>query len=315
VRRATVLFSCALALGCREPAATTPPRAPATATATAPDPAAPDPATPDPPPLAPIPPAARVASPERGAFEMHVPDAPELATDPDARAWLELARTAFGNVEEGGFRLRATPREFYGLDLVLLEVFADPDGRSGHSRHPTAFVHFDDGWWFVHPIVETPPELPVQPVQPPADAHVRIGVCDREGNAAVVAATPVERGHVAADRCAAVDAVVASVLLQRAQGASLESEVRIFVQQLVALASPTEGGRVAMRASDVRDARWRDGGRYVPWQAARDGDTITASGTVSQGRSWYRFALRVGAGTISLELALLGRADSHGVPP
>ncbi len=220
---------------------------------------------------------------------------------------------------EPRFTLRALPFELPGLELVRLEAHPDPDGRSGTSSFPVALVRHEDGAWsFVHVTLDVPGSEGLTRASPPSDVHLHVAACNPDAQGAVLAAPYAERTRVVVERCSSLDARVAAAVLAVASGDDVPWRINALLQQVMATLDGSRSFRIATGQSGSgavdRDARWLAGGAFEPWVATRDGDVVTASGTMRFERTWFRFSLRVDMG-LTMELGAVATVDSHGDPP
>ncbi len=291
-----------LALGCSSPSGQAPP--PPEARAQPPRPQAPEPR----------PPPARLADPTRVPFEIRVGETTAVVAEGD-RAWIDLGRAAFTDLSLR-YTLRASALDLPGLPLVQLIMVPAPDGRSGMSYTPSALLRWHGGaWTFVHVNVALPGASPGNPVAALADARLRIGECDPDAQRAVLATALGQRPPVVEARCRPLDDLVSAGFLAEAREAALVARTHALLERLTQALRAGRSFRIADRRTDVpRDVTWLPGGAFVPWQVARQGDVVTASGLFLFGRTWYRFALRVDA-RLTLEATAVALASTHGDPP
>lgn len=254
-----------------------------------------------------------IADPARVPFEIRVGESTEIA--PADRGWIDLARLAFADLSLR-YTLRTSALVLPGLPLVQLVVVPAPNGSSGTSYTPSALVRRAGGaWTFVHVELGLPGAQPGTPVAPLADTHLRVAQCDRAAQAAVLATAPGLRRPVVESRCQPIDAVVVEEFLAQTRGADVDARTRSLLELLTQAARASRSFRIADRRADVdRDVTWLPGGAFVPWQATRQGDVVSASGLFLFGRTWYRFSLRVDS-RLTLEAAAVALASTHGVPP
>ena len=147
------------------------------------------------------------------------------------------------------------------------------------------------------------------------DLHLRIADCQADAQAALLAVPLAARGTIADARCTSLDGVVVARVREAATDASRESSVRALLEQTTEALRAGRSFRIADARSDVpHDATWLAGAAFTPWQVARAGDLVTASGVLLFERTWYRFAVRIDE-HIALEAAPVALANTHGDPP